>query len=129
MNRNQRYGWRKRFSDKQTQLIKSVVIPMLGRLGKAADLDAVADELNRRLGPRPRPDEVWTAQRAHSFLTSTQRRVKRDGTRGAPGTVYIQSDDYWIVRKPSGGYEGIPKTESVIFYDGHGKPLPGPKVA
>jgi hypothetical protein len=115
------YGWRKRFSDEQTQLIKSVVMSMSGGWGKGADLEAVADELNSRLGLRAKPDEVWTAQRVQSFLIGGRRRVKRVGFRGAPGTVYLEDDNYWIVRKPNGEYEGIPKSEQVIFYDGHGR--------
>jgi hypothetical protein len=94
-------------SDEQTELIKSVMIPMLGMWGKGADLEAVAAELNSRLGPRAKSDEVWTAHKVQSFLTSAHRRVKREGTRSAPGTVYLEDDDYWVIKRPSGGYEAL----------------------
>ena len=114
------YGWRKRFSDEQTELIKSVVMSMPRWWGKDADLGAVTDELNSRLGPRAKPDEVWTTHKVESFLTGAQRRVKREGTRGGPGTVLMEDDDYWVIKRPRGGYEGIPKSEQVIIYDGRG---------
>jgi hypothetical protein len=115
------YGWRKRFSDEQTELIRSVVMSMPRWWGKDADLDAVAADLNSRLGPKAKPDELWTVQKVQSFLTGAQRRIKRQGTRGAPGDLYLEVDDTWIVRKSNGEYEGIPKTEQVIIYDGHGR--------
>jgi hypothetical protein len=93
---------------------------MPGWWGKDADLDAVAAELNSRLGQRAKPDALWTAEKVDSFLTGAQRRIKREGSHGAPGTVYLEDDDYWIVRKPSGAYEGIPKSEQVVIYDGRG---------
>ncbi len=121
MNQSASYGWRKRFSDEQTQLIKSVVMSMPRSWGKDADLGAVADELNSRLGPHAKPEEVWDAQKVRRFLTSAQRRIKREGSHGAPGTVYLEDDNYWIVHKPNGEYEGIPKSEQVIIYDGRGR--------
>jgi hypothetical protein len=51
MNRNASYGWRTQFSDEQTELIKAVMVPMLGMWDNGADLEAVADELN---WPSPR---------------------------------------------------------------------------
>jgi hypothetical protein len=97
------------------------VLSMRRWWGKGADLEAVADELNSRLGPRAKPDALWTAQRVQTFLTGTRRRIKRDGARGPPGTVDLEDDNYWVVHKPNRDYEGIPKTEQVIIYDGRGR--------
>jgi hypothetical protein len=115
------YGWRKRFSDEQTELIKSVVMSMPRWWGKDADLDAVAAELNSRLGPIVKPDEIWDAQKVRRFLTGAQRRIKREGSHGAWGTVNLETDDHWVVRKPDGTFEGIPKTDQVIIRDGRGR--------
>jgi hypothetical protein len=95
MSQTASYGWQEQFSDEQTELIKSVVVPMLGMWGNGVDLDVVAKELNSRLSLGAEPDEIWTAQRVDGFLTSARRGVKRR----------------------------IPKLEQVIIYYGRGREI------